>query len=282
MKVTVDTLAGAAIADRLAMLARVRESHADPAPYPPIVIGARVKYTREFLKSILEPPNGRLWRLELTVIDVGPRWLTIVREGERDAMLVKPAAVQRIEIPTIQTSSAAENGYAVAFGFEPQLTPKHAEELRMMGDLRSRGRLMAWENLAEDILGDFASHAGRMHDREFDLAMRRCDHRNEVIQRYRDKLRADPHRLEHHRQVRRRSSKAEYERIRGDRERWAKRLERQRQAYYRLNQGDRRRDAKRVYYSQWWERKTRDRQWAEERRRKQREAKRARSRQVKS
>ena len=127
-----------AFAARLALLERVRQPPAAPPSYPPIAIGARVKYTRAFLKSILEPPTGRLWALESKVISVGPRWLTIVRDGETDSMLVHPANVQRVEIPDAQVNSAAESTYAGIF-LEPRWEGDDAEALRSMGDLRSRG-----------------------------------------------------------------------------------------------------------------------------------------------
>jgi hypothetical protein len=129
----VEALIRVASADRLALLERVRESHAEPAPYPPIVVGARVKYTRAHLKATLEPPGGRLWSLRSTVIAIGQRWLTIVRDDERESMLVHPKVVQRVEIPDACMTSAAELGYAGVFGFEPRFAPEDAEVLRWMG-----------------------------------------------------------------------------------------------------------------------------------------------------
>jgi hypothetical protein len=128
----VEALIRVASADRLALLERVRESHAEPAPYPPIVVGARVKYTRAHLKATLEPPGGRLWSLRSTVIAIGQRWLTIVRDDERESMLVHPKVVQRVEIPDACARSAAELGYAGVFGFEKQWTGADAEMLRVM------------------------------------------------------------------------------------------------------------------------------------------------------
>jgi hypothetical protein len=107
-------------------------------PYPPIGIGSRVKYTREFLKSILEPPTGRLWALESTVIAMGSRWLTILRDGDDDAMSVLPCNVQHIETPTVDAQSAADRGYAVVFGFEKRWDKREAEML-FRDELKSRG-----------------------------------------------------------------------------------------------------------------------------------------------
>jgi hypothetical protein len=117
-----DALIDAATAERMALLAPIYAPRPDPAPSPPIGIGTRVKYTRAFMKAILEPPTGRLWALEATVLDVGARWLTILRDGEHEPLLVKPTVVQRAEL-----------GYAGVFGFEAQWKGEEAEALRIMG-----------------------------------------------------------------------------------------------------------------------------------------------------
>jgi hypothetical protein len=67
------------------------------------------------------------------VIAVGPRWFTIVRDDEREAILVLSANVQRVEVPDVQVNSAAELGYAGVFGFERQWKGEEAEALRVMG-----------------------------------------------------------------------------------------------------------------------------------------------------
>jgi hypothetical protein len=128
-----DALIDAATAERMALLAPIYAPRPDPAPSPPIGIGTRVKYTRAFMKAILEPPTGRLWALEATVLDVGARWLTILRDGEHEPLLVKPTVVQRAELPTVEASGGAELGYAGVFGFEAQWKGEEAEALRIMG-----------------------------------------------------------------------------------------------------------------------------------------------------
>lgn len=50
---------------------------------------------------------------------------------------------------------------------------------------------MSWENLAEDILGEFAGHANCLHDRELDAWMRLKREQVEQSQRYYLAHRAD-------------------------------------------------------------------------------------------
>jgi hypothetical protein len=58
-------------------------------------VGARVQYTRQFLKSICTGPVDDLWRLHGTVVGVhewgdGRRWPQVIWDGETEAKMVHP------------------------------------------------------------------------------------------------------------------------------------------------------------------------------------------------
>lgn len=82
-----------------------------------VVVGARVRYTRRFLKSILEPPTGPAWHQRGTVVAVS-RFVSVKWDGDDEprgasAEVLEPALGCGFYI---DDSSEVELAYERIFG----------------------------------------------------------------------------------------------------------------------------------------------------------------------
>jgi hypothetical protein len=75
---------------------------------------------------------------------------------------------------------------------------------------------MAWENLAEDILGDFASFYGRTHDRGVQLWNHHQYRLKETKATFYQKLKCDTKRKAEYAAANKRRERQRYERLKGD------------------------------------------------------------------
>ena len=81
-----------------------------------LVVGARVQYTRQFLKSIMSPPTSPAWRQEGVVLEIGERFVKLLWDGDEEPSHTKAGVLQVRPRVYVDSSSTAELEYERIYG----------------------------------------------------------------------------------------------------------------------------------------------------------------------